>query len=60
MINNNSINDNTAAIKDDGYDGYFRETEEDNLNIYLKHQVHATNFEVLPREYPIRLREAPK
>jgi hypothetical protein len=52
------INDDT--IEDNGYDGYFQETEEDNLNIYLNHQVNATNSEVLPRAHRIRLRNGSK
>jgi hypothetical protein len=48
-------NNNDVAIEDNGYDG-FQETEEDNFNSYLNHQEIASNFEVLPRAYPILLR----
>ena len=57
FMNNDNINDNT--IEDNGYDGYFQETEEDDLNI-KNHQVNATNFEVLLIAHPIRLRNGSK
>jgi hypothetical protein len=58
FVDNDNINVNT--IEDNGYDGFLWETEEDNLNIYLNHQVNATNSEVLLRAHRIRLRDGSK
>jgi hypothetical protein len=52
-------NNNDDTIEDNGYDG-FHETEEDNFNSYLNLQEIASNFEVLPRAYPILLRNGLK